>query len=93
MGIRRSYNYKSCSKLYILSPQFFWEFFSSLIYFLGDISISAVICEWKIQFGSPPVSGAGPTYRGVWGHVDATRRPNSAKPHAFKGLAVPTGPV
>jgi hypothetical protein len=39
--IRRSCNYKSCSKLHILSPQIFWEFSHSL----------AIFPWWNLSFG------------------------------------------
>jgi hypothetical protein len=65
--IRRSCNYKSCSKLHILSPQIFWEFSHSLAIFLW----------WNSSFGvyfafgnnrsqahlSLADSSVGPTYR------------------------------
>jgi hypothetical protein len=51
--IRRSCNYKSCSKLHILSPQIFWEFFSHLAIFPLLIQCWRFNFIWKL-YGSGP---------------------------------------
>jgi hypothetical protein len=48
--IRRSCNYKSCSKLHLLSLQNFWQFFSPLSYFSrGEFSFRRLKFNWKLN--------------------------------------------
>jgi hypothetical protein len=54
--IRRSCNYKSCSKLHLLSQQIFWEFFSPRSYFSwGEFSFWRLNSIGNYLEAAPPV--------------------------------------
>jgi hypothetical protein len=57
--IRRNCEYKSCSKLHLLSPQIFWEFFSPRRYFSrGEFSFWHLNSIENYLGAAPPVIGS-----------------------------------
>jgi hypothetical protein len=57
--IRRSCNYKSCSKLHLLSPQIFFEFFSPRSYFSwGKFSFQCLNSIGNYLGAAPPVTSS-----------------------------------
>jgi hypothetical protein len=83
--IRRNYNYKSCSKLHVLSPQIFWEFCSPCSYFpQGEFSFRHLNSIVNYLGATPPVRDflfrSGPPVGGSTAPVQAATSVTTQEP-------------